>query len=400
MHTLTDVLFSPLRLERCTLPSRIIRSATYEGMADGEGFPLPALGSLYQSLVRESPITIITGFCAISRQGRAMHPRQGAIHADEYIAAWKTIVDMVKQTNPDARLIMQIAHAGRQTRTEATGLQVVGASSRKCTYFRQPVCALDEKGITNIANDFACAAFRAQQAGFDGVQLHAAHGYLIHQFVSPHTNTRKDKWKSPDLFLRSCVEALRSRCGPDFPVFLKISHADDRLLQVQRVIEAVRAVAKEVDAVEVSCGTMEYAMNIFRGACPVDAVLEVNPLFNRTPRFLRWAWKTCVAPSKLRKFVPFTPLYNLQGALAMQSALSVPVIPVGGIHNLKDIAASMQEHGFQAVSLCRPFICEPDLVEKLRQGRWRQSRCSRCNLCAVYCDSNFSLRCRQEDMKP
>lgn len=360
-------------------------------MADAAGAPLLILGELYQNLVRDVPLTLITGFCSVSQQGRAMHPFQGAMHTDSLIAPWQKIVGMVRQVSPETKLFMQLAHAGRQTRSQVTGLGVKGATSRRCTYFSQKTRAMRGAEVEAAIADFAAAAYRAQQAGFDGVQLHAAHGYLIHQFLSPYTNTRLDVWKEKKRFLQACVLAVRERCGKAFPLWLKVSHSDDRGLQVEDVAEAVKDVEAELDAVEVSYGTMEYAMNIFRGACPVETVLRVNPLFNRIPRFLQQVWKAFVLPSTLRRFKAFTPCYNREGALALQEKLSVPVIPVGGIHTLADMEACLEY--FPAVSLCRSFVCEPDLLARLQRGQWERSACTRCNLCAVCCDSRSSLRC-------
>lgn len=364
-------------------------------MADADGFPQKSLGRLYRNLASQAPLTIVTGFCATSVQGRAMHPRQGGIYDDAFIAPWRDIVAETKKAGPETKLIMQIAHAGRQTLRMRSGQDAVGASAKKCTYFRQRVVPLAEEDISALCDEFGAAARRAREAGFDGVQLHAAHGYLIHQFLSPHTNTRRDRWKDGGLFLQCCIDAVRRECGPDFPVFLKVSHADDRGLRVETVARALRLVERELDGVEVSYGTMEYAMNIFRGGCPIDAVFAVNPLFSSIPRPLQRAWKTVAFPFKKRRFFPYAARYNCEGALALHRELSVPVFPVGGIHSLADMETCLLEHGFPAVALCRPFICDPDAPALLLRGAWSRSRCTRCNLCAVYCDSEEPLRCRR-----
>ncbi len=392
---LKDALLQPLPLARCTLPHRILRSATYEGMADPQGMPLPVLAGLYRDLVREVPGTLVTGFCAVSRQGRAMHPGQTGIWEDAHIGAWRVIADAVHAISPETKLFMQLAHTGRQTVRKRTGLPVKGASSRRCTYFRQQVSPLDEDEAHGVIRDFAAAAWRAREAGFDGVQLHAAHGYLIHQFLSPHTNARADAFGERGLFLELAVRAVREACGPDFPILLKVSWADDRGLAPDQVIPALQKVEGELDAVEVSYGTMEYALNIIRGACPIDVVLTHNPLFSGIPGPLKALWKRFVFPLKRRRFLPFSPCYNVPGALLLRKALSVPVIPVGGIHSLDHMRVCMEEHGFPAVSLCRPFICEPDLTARLTRGEWTRSRCTTCNLCTVYCDSDIPLRCHR-----
>ena len=397
MRALNKTLLDPLPLQRCVLPTRVIRSATYEGMADAEGVPLPMLADLYQTIVRDIPGTIITGFCAVSREGRAMHPRQGGIRDDSFIAPWQRIVSAVHRQSPHSRLFMQLAHTGRQTLRRITGLPVKGAGTKRCTYFRQKTEGMDERDISRAVADFAAASRRAQQAGFDGVQIHAAHGYLIHQFLSPHTNTRQDVWRDGGRFLEEVVLAVRDACGPDFPLLLKVSRADDRGLTPDHVISAISRVAGELDAVEVSYGTMEYALNIIRGGCPIDVLLSVNPLFNTIPGILKSLWRQWVYPFKRRQFLPFSHRYNLDGAARLRDALPVPILPVGGLHTLEDMHACLKA-GFPAVSLCRPFVAEPDLLARLADESWFRSRCTRCNLCPIHCDSALPLRCHAHSL--
>jgi 2,4-dienoyl-CoA reductase-like NADH-dependent reductase (Old Yellow Enzyme family) len=388
-------IFRPLALNRVTLPNRIIRSATYEGLADRDGYPRKDLGELYQRLSEDVALTVITGFVAVSRQGRAMHPGQGAIYDDKYIPAWRDVADAVRKQNRNSRLFMQLAHTGRQTLAKVTGQPVVGASNRRCTYFRQKVQAMTEAEIETSFADFAAAAKRARAAGFDGIQIHAAHGYLIHQFLSPDTNTRSDKWRDGGLFLMEVIKAVRREAGRDFPILLKVSCADDRALRPEMVINAVKTVENQLDAVEVSYGTMEWALNIFRGGCPLEAAFKINPRYKRMPKILRIFWKFFCCPRLKEHLKPYQAVYNLGGALTLKANLSVPIIPVGGFEKQADLTAAFDEYNFEAVSMSRPFICEPDLMSKLKKGAWSRSACSRCNLCAIYCDSTEPLRCYQ-----
>ena len=389
-------LFTPLHLRHVTLGNRILRSATYEGRGDAEGVPGSDLADVYIELAQGGVGAIITGFAFVSQAGRAMQPRQCGIDSDPKIEPWKRIVARVREASPDIALFMQIAHCGRQTRREATGLPVVGVSSRKCSYFRQRVRVLDNAGIRTIIKQFGEAAYRAREAGFDGVQIHAAHGYLVHQFLSPWTNTRKDHWSNPTLFLEEIVRAVRGRCGDVFPVLVKLSATEDRTpgIRIENTVHTVRALEElNVDAVEVSYGTMEYGLNIIRGRWPIDAVLRSNPLFNRIPAVMRRAWKAICLPSHLKRLVPFEEGYNIDAAARIGQATSIPVIAVGGIRSLDMMVSCLAANGLDGVSLCRPLICEPDLPAKLRDGRATRSRCRNCNLCTVYCDNPRATRC-------
>ncbi len=149
------------------------------------------------------------------------------------------------------------------------------------------------------------------------MQLHAAHGYLIHQFLSPWTNNRRDRWGDPTYFLEAMIRAIKAACGDSFPVLLKLSAIDDNTpgIRLENTVESVQRIAPlGIDAVEISYGTMEYALNIIRGDCPIDLALEINPLFTRIPRPLRALWRRFRAPAYTQHFIPFSPAYNLDAA--------------------------------------------------------------------------------------
>jgi 2,4-dienoyl-CoA reductase-like NADH-dependent reductase (Old Yellow Enzyme family) len=397
-----DSLFTPLALPRVSLPNRFIRSATYEGLGDARGVPRPELADRYIALARGGAGAIITGFVFISQAGRAMQPGQCGIDTEEKRAAWDGIARRVKAAAPDVPLFMQLAHAGRQTRRAATGRPVVGASGRRCSYFREPVRPLDGREIPVVVGEFAECARRARDAGFDGVQLHAGHGYLIHQFLSPGTNDRSDRWGDGPHFLEEIVKAVRARCGEPFPVLVKLSaeeactpgiRVDDTALTARRLERA------GVDAVEISTGTMERALTIMRGDCPVDLALRVNPLFNCRSAFWLAVWKRFRLKAYLRRFIPFTENYNVEAAARVKAGVRMPVYAVGGIRTRAGMEACL-DRGLDAVGLCRPLLAEPDLPLKLKAGAQAASRCRHCNICAILCDAPHPVRCCLKTERP
>ncbi|MBQ9245897.1 NADH:flavin oxidoreductase [bacterium] len=368
------------------ITDRIVRSASIENMADENGtVNIDTLSRLYKNI---SARIIITGFTAVSENGRAMQKLQAGIYNDTQENAWKELVEKLKKETPDKQLIIQLAHTGRQT----TRANAVGASNKICTYFRNIVKPLTTEEAEAVINDFAYAALRAQRAGFDGCQVHAAHGYLIHQFLSKHTNNRNDIYEDGTLFLEKILKKIRYACGDNFQIWIKVSAEDDTGWDVQSTIETLIRVEKYLDNIEVSYGTMEYALNIIRGGFPADIVFKVNPLFNSFPQIIKYLAKLLLIPRYKKIFKPFTYNYNLEFAKEIKKNVKTSITVVGGIRKLDDIEMILNS-GMDYVSMSRPFICEPDLVNKIKCGQWSESKCTNCNLCTIYCDSENPIHC-------
>lgn len=394
------MLFSPWQIGAVRAPNRLWRAATYEGLADAHGYPTAALAALYARLAAGGAGAIVTGFCYVSRAGRAMQPRQCGIDADEKIDAWRSVVAAVREANRGTLLFMQIAHAGRQTLAPATGGRVLAPTRRVSPYFRSRPTAMDSDQIRAAIGDFVAAARRAQQAGFDGVELHAAHGYLIHQFLSPHVNDRRDGWGQDRLaFLREILNGIRAVCGVDFPILVKLSAGDFHRDGVDAELAAdyaARLGDLGIAAIEVSCGTMDLAMNIFRGGLPLQRVFDHNPLFASRPAWQKALWKHVALPRLRRRLEPFAEAYNRDAARVIRRRTPVPLILVGGLRSRSVIDDVLESHDADAVALCRPWIREPDLGTRLRADRRARSTCVNCNLCAVMCDSTQPLCCYHE----
>ena len=394
------MLFRPWQLKHVVAPNRLVRSATYEGLADEDGRLREELGDLYATLAANDVGTIVTGFNYISRQGRAMQPRQCGIDSDDKTAAWAKVIAKVRSVSEPTVMLMQIAHTGLQTLPEITGLPALAPSVWRSPYFRTTPVAMTPRDIRNVIGEFGAAAARAKQARFDGVQLHAAHGYLIHQFLSPHINQRRDEWGSDRFaFLREIIAAVKEACGDEFPVFVKLSVPDGHPggVTVPLAIEYAHGMKHAgIEAVEISTGTMDVAFDIFRGGAPIDVALRHNPLFSRKPAWLKWLWRRFAFPRMRRTFPPFSEGYNVAAARAVKEAVGIPVIVVGGMRSLDTMEQTLGSCDADAVALCRPLVCEPDLGRKFKLGAATQSACTNCNVCAVMCDSPRSLRCYRQ----
>jgi 2,4-dienoyl-CoA reductase-like NADH-dependent reductase (Old Yellow Enzyme family) len=399
-------VFEPAWIGPLKLENRLLRSATFEGLCDAQGTPAPGYGAFYRKLSRQGLGALITGFAYTSLDGRAVQPGQAGLETDAKVPAFRDATEAVHGNG--GRIFLQLAHAGRQTVPAATGGVVYGASEKRSPYFGSRPRRLTESQIGLVIGGFAQAARRAREAGFDGVQLHAAHGYLVHQFLNPAINDRTDAYGIDPrrgigtAFLEQVIARVRAACGADFPVLVKVSAADNYRhgCREREFIELIRFLdAQSVDGIEVSFGTMDHALNIFRGASiPVEAILDVNPRYRTRHAWQRRLWKWLILRWVGRSFAPFAPMYNLEHARRAKQHTRLPVICVGGFRNGREIRSAVEEHGIDFVSLCRPLLREPDFALKLQRDENYQSRCANCNECAVRCDSGVPTRCYQRTL--
>ena len=390
-------IFEPARIGSIALRNRLIRSATHEGMGDVDGAPLETLERLYVRLAKGGVGAIVTGYAGVLQQGRCNFPGMLMMHDDKLIPAYRRLVEAVHREG--APLIMQIAHCGRQTRSAVTGMCTVAPSPLRDGYYSEEVPhELTEGEIRKIIDAFVAAAVRAQAAGFDGVQLHMAHGYLLAQFLSSHSNRRRDRWggslENRFRIVFEIMEGIRKRLG-DYLVLAKINGYDgmpggmrlDEAVKIAKMLEA-----SGCSAVEVSSGTIAEGLAIMRGPkLPMDAVLAANFKFRSIPQILKPAMSRV-----LPVFAPSSPKplrgYNLEAARAVRAAVSIPVVVVGGLHRLEDASNVIGAGTADFVSMSRPFIIEPSLVRKYEEGRQDASKCTMCNYCTIMIEKE-PLRC-------
>ncbi|MCX6306508.1 MAG: NADH:flavin oxidoreductase [Bacteroidetes bacterium] len=396
------MIFEPSETRTIKLRNRIIRSATHEGLADEHGYPTDKLLKTYEVLARNEVGCIITGFAGIMQNGRSNSHNMLMIDNDSFIDSYRRITEKMHELHTP--VILQIAHCGRQTRSKITGLPTVAPSALRDTSYNEDIPKeLSEQEISEITDGFANATLRAKKAGFDGVQLHLAHGYLLAQFLSSYTNRRTDQWGgSTGNKFRIIAEIFRKakHLAGDFPIWVKMNAHDGRKGGMT-LTEAVE-IAKMLEhagcaAIEVSCGVFEDGLYTVRGEkIPVDAAFKYNFRYKSLPGIVHGIAKLTV-PLFSKKIKPYDD-YNVDHAAEIRKNVKIPVIVVGGIRSVDSIKAIIAEGKADYVSMCRPFIIEPNIARKFKEGSQAESKCIRCNYCAIGSEEN-ALRCYNGKLK-
>ena len=389
------MLFEKTNIKGMELKNRLVRSATHEGMSDENGFPTQALFKLYEGLAKGGVGLIISGYASVSRDGDSPFFGMQGIDSDEHIPKYRELVEHVHKNG--AKIAMQIAHCGRQTTKEATGSQPLAPSAVKEKSLFVSPREMTEDDIERVIEAFAQASRRVKESGFDAVQVHGAHGYLINQFLCPHTNRRKDQWgdsiENRMHFVREIYNRCRKQVGDDYPVLIKINGYDNmrKGLKVEESEVMAQMMAEMgFDAIEVSCGIAEDGLAMLRGDVPVEVILDEWEMYKKKDPIFRFVMRRF--GRKIIKPPPLTQAYNRESARAIKSKMNIPVFLVGGITDPVAMEEIVDKGDADYISLSRALIADPKFPEKIREGNCELSRCIHCNLCLGYMVSE-PLRC-------
>ena len=367
------------------LKNRIIRSATHEGMGDQDGRPMAELTGLYVKLAQGGIGAIITGYAGIQKNGRTMLNMR-MFDRDELIDDYKKMNAQLSEYS--VPVILQIAHGGGQTNRHVTGEQPVAPSQKMYPLFSSMARELTNNEIVEIIDNFALAIERSKSAGFSGVQLHAGHGYLLHEFLSPHLNMRTDHWggstENRFMILGEIIHKARERVG-NFPVLVKFSayDEDENGIRIDEGIKIAELFQKTgFDTIEVSCGGSEDGYNATRvPKISMDAAFALTP-WMRSLSMQKKELMREMAPHVIKLHFPLYN-FNVEAAARIKENVDIPVIVVGGIRRLQDIENIISGNKADYVSMCRPFIIEPDIVNKFKSGSQNESRCINCGYCVM-----------------
>jgi len=373
---------TPGKIGNLTIKNRFVRSATMEAMATEDGHATEQHIQLYRRLAEGGSGLIITGHTWVQKNGQSGRFQMG-IDDDKYIPALAKIADVIHVSGQGAKAVLQLTHAGRQTLDFQT--DPVAASAVKDTFTGCMPRALTTQEVKDTIIAFADGARRARDAGFDAVQIHAAHGWLVSGFLSAYTNRRTDEYgggsrENRCRMLLEIYDAIRARVGADFPILVKIN-VDDFLvggITPTEAAEIARLLAKKgFAAIETSGGMWECLSR-------TEAELGWKPVFIPESR-------TGIKPLK-------NEAYFRAPAALIKKSTGIPVILVGGLRSLDTIESVLKSGDADFISLSRPLIREPDLPNKWLQGKRTTAECISCNNCLESLKGG-GLRCLKKDEK-
>ncbi|MFL5836331.1 MAG: NADH:flavin oxidoreductase [Solirubrobacteraceae bacterium] len=371
-------MFEPGQLGPLELRNRIVRAGTSETMADERGAVTDEYVALYETLSRNDVGLIFTGHLYCAERGQYAR-RQTGIYSDDLVPGLRRVADAVHRHG--GRILAQVAHAGSQSRVQA-GTEPLAPSAVPNALTGRDVPEASTAEIGEAIEAFAAGARRAVDAGFDGVHIHAANGYLISEFSSPAANRRIDAWggsaEARDRFALEVARAVRAAVPASMPVTMKLGMVDATpggLGLDESVRRAERLVAAGLDGVEISCGVMRAASDSARQYVAVDRRRAAEDLLLH--RLLSEA-----APEA----------YFLPWARAVRSAVETVIVLVGGMRTTHTMNRVLAAGDADLVALSRPLIREPDLVRQLARGRTGRVDCTSCNICLLH-EGHHSLRC-------
>lgn len=242
-----EKVFAEGKIGSVVLKNRLVVPAMGTTLLEYDGHVTDAFIEYWVERAKGGYGLLITEYCGVNQQGGA-NPCELMIHNDSYIPGLKKLTDAVHEHG--AKMFLQLHHAGRETNAATTHMPVVAASPIPCPHNRDLVAEMSTEQVYQTIQDFVDAAWRAKQAGFDGIELHGAHGYLISNFLSPFSNKRTDEFGGTILnrarLAVNIVKGIKEKCGKDFPISFRIS-ADDRVHGGVDVYE-VKAICRLLEA--------------------------------------------------------------------------------------------------------------------------------------------------------
>ena len=372
-------IFTPFNIGPVILRNRIIRSAAFENMAYGNS-PSQDLYDYHVAVARGGVGMTTLAYASVSRSGLSF---KGQLWLREAIVpGLKRITDAVHAAG--AKCSIQLGHCGNMTHRSTCGCMPVGASGGFNLYSPTFVRGLKVPEIDALVEDFGHAVDLAREAGFDCVEIHAGHGYLISQFLSPYTNHRRDDYggslQNRMRLMQRVIRRVMEAAGDDMGVVVKMNMHDgfrggmqeDECLEVARELERLG-----VHALVLSAGFVSKApMEVMRGDMPLRTMAHYVPRL----QYLWFKPLLLLAGKKMIPTVPYKEAYFLEDALKFRAAVKLPLIYVGGMvsrQKMEEVLAA----GFAGLQMARALIRDTEFVNKLHSGAIDRSPCGHSNYC-------------------
>jgi len=403
----SSALFDPLYIGKLKLSGRMAKSATVETLCTRQGYITDEYIQFYEEIAAGETPLIITGAASYDTYSRGV-PHQLSVDADDKIEGLKRLADTVHKY--DSKVFVQIYHTARQALPGPVGradAQAPSAVYEPTLGVRPRAMSVPE--IQDSIRLYADAVERCKKAGIDGVQIHAAHGYLISAFLTPHTNRRKDQYggsfENRTRFLVELYRAVRQRVGDEYPLILKINGSDDLpfrkgLSTAELVKVATKMEHEGINAVEISAGHYESCTTFERGQWKgyTRAMLKDGPgqAFSWPKRLSMYVFAPLI-DRLFNKVAGFSEGFNLNYAKQFTAALKIPVICVGGFVDKTSMDQALTNQECDMVSIARGLLADPLLYKHLKENR-SGPVCNFCNACFTKPGSS-PIGCYNEDVK-
>ena len=349
-------LLEKTHIGNVSLKNRFFKAAVWENLADEKGHMTDELFSVYEELAKGGVGAILTGY-AFVLENEQPNPGMMGIYDDSFIEEYKNLTQMVH--THDTKIFLQLAYGGSMSGLKPPSESILGASAIMNEQTGITPLEMTKADIKEMTEAFANAAKRAKIAGFDGVEIHAAHGYLLSLFLCPSYNQRTDEYggtiQNRARFLVEIATAIREIVGNDFLVLAKINSEDfmENGLTSEESIIAVQMLEKVgLDAIEISGGN---GSSSFVAKNNLGAVRKKINAENES--------------------------YFSEHAKKLKKVVDIPVILTGGNRSYERMETLHEESRIDFFALGRPFIREPDLINKWQENKTAQAKCISCNAC-------------------
>ncbi len=355
-------IFESAKLGTIEVQNRCVRSATWENMATSEGHLTDPLFDVYEKLAKGNVGLIITGYANIVKEEQP-NPGMMGIYDDSFVEEYKKLTEMVQSYG--SKIVLQIAYGGTKTTYNVEDRTIFAPSEVAELTTGVVGTKMTKEDIAYIEDAFANAARRGKEAGFDAVEIHGAHTYLINQFLSPYYNRREDEYggslENRMRFLKEIYTKVRTSVGNDYPILIKLTATE--FFQGGLTFDETRIVCKELEKLGVDA--IELSGNVHGKAKSMVGQEYDGFKINDEGFFVEYA-------------------------KIISDELTIPVMTVGGFKNIDKMETLINESNIDFIAICRPLLAEPELIKRWKNGDRKKAICVHCSKCRTK-DGNYCV---------